>query len=161
MEQARVLMELNFFAPLALSQLVVPHMRARRSGMIVNVGSIAGKVTLPWMTLYSVSKYALGSWTEGLNMELRRDGVHAMIVCPGYVQTAFQKNALAGHAPARVQQARSFAIRPEECARAIRRGVERNARTVVTPAAGWIFVAAMRLFPGFVLKRMAELNGTA
>ena len=54
-----------------MTQLAVPHMRAQRSGMIVNVGSIAGKMTLPWMTLYSASKYALGSLTEGLRMELR------------------------------------------------------------------------------------------
>src|ERR1035437_8326394 len=47
MEEARYLMELNFFSPLAMTQLVVPHMRARRSGMLVNVGSIGGKVVLP------------------------------------------------------------------------------------------------------------------
>src|ERR1700722_17161542 len=87
LEEVRRLMELNFFAPLALTQLVAPQMRARRSGMIVNVGSIAGKVTLPWMTIYSVSKYALSSLTEGLRMELRPDNVQTMIVCPGYVQT--------------------------------------------------------------------------
>jgi len=55
MDDARYLMELNFFVPLALTQLVAPHMRSRRSGMIVNVGSIGGKVVLPWMTLYSVT----------------------------------------------------------------------------------------------------------
>ena len=79
MEEARCLMELNFFALLAMTQLVVPHMRARHGGMIVNVGSIGGKVVLPWMTLYSVTKYALGALTEGLRMELhgRRHPHHA------------------------------------------------------------------------------------
>src|SRR5579872_5545552 len=52
MEEARSVMELNFFAPLGLIRLVAPHMRSRRSGTIVNVGSIAGKMVLPWMTLY-------------------------------------------------------------------------------------------------------------
>src|SRR5215831_8106087 len=61
MDDARYLMDLNFFAPLAMTQLVAPSMRARRTGLIVNVGSIAGKVPLPWMTLYTVSKYALGA----------------------------------------------------------------------------------------------------
>ena len=56
MEEVRRLMELNFFAALGMIQLVAPHMRARRSGMIVNVGSIASKMTLPWMTIYSTSK---------------------------------------------------------------------------------------------------------
>jgi short-subunit dehydrogenase len=73
---ARSMFELNFFAPLALTQLVAPHMRARSSGVIVNVSSVAGKVTLPWLTLYSASKYALGSLTDGLRMELKKDGIH-------------------------------------------------------------------------------------
>jgi short-subunit dehydrogenase len=161
MEEARYLMELNFFAPLALTQLVVPHMRARRSGLLVNVGSIAGKVVLPWLTIYSVSKFALGALTEGQRMELRRDGVRTMIVCPGYVKTNFQKHARAGQAPQKVLQSRAYAITPEQCAAAIRRGVERDARTVLTPRGGWLFVLAMRLFPAFVEARMAELNGTA
>ena len=161
MEEARYLMELNFFAPLAMTQLVVPHMRARRSGMLVNMGSIGGKVVLPWLTLYSVTKSALGSLTEGQRVELMGDGVRTMLVCPGYVKTGFQQNVRAGQAPDRVQKARRFAITPEECALAIRRGVERDARTVVTPRSGWLLVLAMRLFPSIVEARMAAINGTA
>jgi uncharacterized protein len=161
MEEARHLMELNFFAPLALTQTVVPHMRERRSGMIVNVGSIAGKVTLPWMTLYSVSKYALGSLTEGLRMELRGDNIRTMIVCPGYVKTAFQQHVRAGQAPERVIKARRMAIAAPQCAASIRRGVERNARTVVAPPAAWLLVVAARVFPSIVEGRLAAMNGTS
>jgi short-subunit dehydrogenase len=160
-EETRRLFELNFFAPLALIQLVAPHMRARRTGMIVNVSSIAGKVTLPWMTLYSASKYALNSLTEGLRMELRRDNVKTMLVCPGYVKTGFQKHVTTSHAPEKVLRARRAAITAEECARAIRRGVERDARTVVPPAAGWLLVVASRLFPAIVEARMAEMMDPA
>jgi short-subunit dehydrogenase len=161
MEDARHLMELNFFAPLALTQLVVPQMRERHSGMVVNIGSIAGKVTLPWMTLYSVSKYALGSLTEGMRMELRRDNVRTMIVCPGYVKTSFQQHVRAGKPPERVISGRRFAIPAAQCAASIRRGVERNARTVVAPPASWLLVIASRLFPGVVEARLAAMNGTA
>jgi len=160
MDQVRRMMELNYFALLGMLQLVVPHMRARRTGMIVNVGSIAGKVTLPWMTLYSSTKFAVGALTEGLRMELCRSGVHAMQVCPGYVTTNFQKNVLAGAAPPAVVRARRFAITAEQCARAIRRGVERNARTVLAPRSGWLLLAARRLAPGAVEARMAEMNET-
>jgi short-subunit dehydrogenase len=161
MDEVRRLMELNFFALLGMTQLVVPHMRERRAGMIVNVGSIAGKVPLPWLTLYSASKFAVGAFTEGMRMELKRDGVRAMIVCPGYVQTAFQEHARGGAVPAAIRRARRFTITAEQCAAAIRRGVEREARTVVTPRSGWIFVLAMRLFPAFVESQMAALNQTA
>lgn len=161
MDEVRALMELNFFTVLGLTQMVVPHMRARRSGTIVNVGSIAGKMTLPWMTLYSASKSALGTLTEGARMELLRDGVRTMLVCPGYVQTGFQQNVLEGRPPEKVLQGRKMAITAAECASAIRRGVERDARTVLAPRAGWLLVAAMRLFPSLVERRMAQMNGTA
>ena len=161
MEEVRRLMELNFFAVIGMTGLVAPHMRARRSGMVVNVGSIAGKMTLPWLTVYSASKYALGSLTDGLRMELRGAGIGAMLVCPGYVLTGFQKNVIAGQAPPKVIEGRRFAVTAAQCARDIRRGVERGARTVMTPRSGWLLVAAMRLFPSLVESRMAEMNGTA
>jgi len=159
-EEVRRLMELNFFALLGMIQLVVPHMRARKSGMIVNVGSIGGKVTLPWMTVYSASKFAVGSLTEGLRMELRRDGVHTLLVAPGYVKTGFQQHAT-GRPPDGVLRSRRFAITPEECAADIRRAVERDARTAVTPRAAWLLVVAARLFPRLLESRMAGINGTA
>jgi len=158
LEEVRWLMELNFFAVLALTDLVVPQMRARRNGMIVNVSSVAGKVPLPWMTLYSASKYALGALTEGLGMELRRHGIRTMTVCPGYVKTRFQENAHGGRVPEAVARTRRFAITAEECARAIRRGVERDARTVVTPWAAWLLVVAMRVAPGLVRAQMAAMS---
>lgn len=155
--EARAMFELNFFAPLEMIQLVAPHMRERRSGMVVNIGSIAGKVTLPWFTLYSATKFALGALTDGLRMELAADGIRTMVVCPGYVSTRFQSHALVGQAPDRLLRGKKFAITAEQCARAVARGVERDARTVVTPAIGWALIAADRLFPGIVERQMAKI----
>ena len=159
LSQAREMFELNFFAALEMTQLVVPHMRRQKRGTIVNVGSIAGKITLPWFTLYSASKYALGSLTDGLRMELKRDGIHAMTVCPGYVRTDFQAHVLGGRPPESMRRGRAFAIGAEQCAEAIARGVERDARTVVTPRTGWLIIALARLLPSLVdgrLERMQE-----
>ncbi len=158
--EVRRLMELNFFALLGMIQLVTPHMRARRSGTIVNVGSIGGKIVLPWMTVYSASKYAVGALTEGLRMELRRDGIRTMLVCPGYVITEFQRRSV-GEVPPQVVKGRRFAITAAECAADIRRGVERDARTVMSPRVGWLLVALARLLPRAVEARMARMNGTA
>jgi len=160
LEEARRLMELNYFALLGMTQLVVPHMRERGSGVVVNVGSIGGKVTLPWSTLYSATKYAVTALTEGLRVELWRDGVRTMLVCPGYVRTGFQASS-SGTVPEGVARARRFAISAEECAAAIRRGLERDARTVVTPRLGWVLVVLSGLFPSLVDARMARLNGSA
>ncbi len=156
MEEARRMWELNFFAALGMAQLAVPHMRERGAGTIVNMSSIAGKFTLPWLPLYSASKSALGAWTEALRMELGRDGIHAMLVCPGYVKTEFHRHAMGGHPPGRVAAGKRFAISPEDCAREIRRGVERRARTVMAPPSGWLLVAAGVLFPGLVEKALTE-----
>ena len=103
-------MELNYFALLGMTQLVAPHMRARRSGVIVNVSSIGGKSPLPWCTLYSATKYAVSALTEGLRVELRRDGVRTMLVCPGYVMTGFQEQRASASRPPGVVRARRFAI---------------------------------------------------
>jgi short-subunit dehydrogenase len=156
--EARALFELNFFVPLEMAQLVVPQMHRQKSGCIVNVGSIAGKITLPWFTLYSASKYALGSLTDGLRMELKRDGIHAITVCPGYVRTDFQAHTLAGRPPEAMRQRRPLAITSERCAEAIARGVERNARTVVVPRSGWFLVLLERLIPSAVDARLARMQ---
>jgi len=155
--EARALFDLNFFAPLALVQLVAPAMRERRSGLIVNISSVAGRVTLPWFTLYSASKYALCALTDGLRMELKRDGVETMTVCPGYVRTGFQEHALGGGPPPRIARGKQFAITPAQCAERIVRGVERGARTVMAPRANWLLVLAERLFPSQVDAQLAAI----
>jgi short-subunit dehydrogenase len=157
LEETRAMFELNFFTPLAMVQLVVPSMRERGGGMIVNIGSIAGKTTLPWFTLYSATKFALGSLTEGLGMELARDKIRTMVVCPGYVKTGFQNNALVGRPPDRLLRGKRFAVTPEQCAEAVARGVERDARTVVTPAIGWALIVLKRLFPTLVEAQMQKI----
>jgi short-subunit dehydrogenase len=156
-EAVRQMFELNFFTALAMIQLVVPHMRKQRSSVIVNVSSIAGKVTLPWLTLYSASKYALGSLTDGLRMELEADGIHAMTVCPGQVTTNFSAHVLGGGRPEGLPRSRTFAISAEQCGEDIARGVERRARTVVTPRIGWLFVALERVMPWLVDAQIARI----
>ena len=157
LEDARRMFELNFFAPLALVQLAAPHMRQRHSGTIVNVSSVAGCATLPWLTLYSASKAALESMTEGLRIELRKDGIRTLTVCPGYVQTGFQSHVLAGAPPSKIARTRKLAITPQQCAETIARGIERDARTIMAPWSGWLFVWARRLFPALVDAQLAAI----
>jgi short-subunit dehydrogenase len=156
--QVRSLFDLNFFAPLALAQLVIPQMRQRRRGMLVNIGSIAGEITLPWFTLYSTSKHALGALTAGLRMELQRDGIRAMTVCPGYVDTEFQQHAIAGKPPAALRRSRPLSVTVEECAEAVAHGVERDARTVVTPRTGWALIWSRRFFPATVDRFLVHMQ---
>jgi short-subunit dehydrogenase len=157
LSDARKLWELNFFAPLDLSQRAAVPMKQQGSGMIVNVGSIAGKMTLPWFTLYSASKYAIGSLTDGLRMELRSFGIHTMTVCPGYVNTGFQSNVIVGVPPPLAGASRRWAISAEQCAKDIVEGIEKRKRTVVTPATGWFLIVMERLFPTLVDRQLEKI----
>lgn len=156
LEDARSLFELNFFAPLDLAQRATPWL-LRSQGSLVNIGSIAGQISLPWLPIYSASKFALASLTQTQRMELRRRGVHVMAVFPGYVDTAFQAHAAGASPPEEVVKGRRFAVTAEECARAVVRGIERRSETVVTPRIGWALIWLNRLLPRLLETRM-DLN---
>jgi short-subunit dehydrogenase len=156
LDEARALFEVNFFGPLALAQLAVPYLR-QTHGTIVNVSSIAGQISLPWLPVYSASKFALAAITTAQRTELKRDGVHVMGVFPGYVDTDFQTHAPGPKPPDRVVRGRRFAVSAGECAEAIVDGIARRKRIVVTPRAGWLLVWANRLSPNFVESRMERI----
>jgi short-subunit dehydrogenase len=158
LEAVRRMFELNVFAALELAQLVLPGMKERHSGAIVMVSSIAGRMTLPWLSLYSASKAALDSVADALRVELKPDGIGVTTVAPGYVTTGFQSHVLGGRPPAGLARYQRFAISAGHCAEAIARGVERNARTVMAPRSGWIAVLAARLFPSFTDRQLARIN---
>ena len=155
----REMMEVNFFAPLELIRSLVPHMQGQGGGTIVNVSSVAGKVALPWLTLYSASKAALNFLSDGLRMELRGTGIHVLSVCPGYVSTGFHQHVLAGEVPRAVANRRRFTITPQECAEAIVTGVEKEKRTIVTPGIAWVLVGLARVLPGPVDRVLGGMQG--
>jgi NAD(P)-dependent dehydrogenase (short-subunit alcohol dehydrogenase family) len=81
--------ETNLFSLIALTQLVLPGMRARGSGSIVNIGSVAGKIARPLSSIYDSTKHALEAITDGLRGELKPFGVHVSLIRPGYIATEF------------------------------------------------------------------------
>jgi short-subunit dehydrogenase len=162
-EVARRVFEINFFAPLHLCQLTVPHMPA--GSLVVNIGSVGGQMMLPWMSLYSAAKYALTGLTDCLRVELSMSGIDVMGVYPGHVRTPFQQHSVYGAAPGFLAASNNrFAISPEECARAVVRGIERRSRTTVTPAIYWFPIWLSRLMPSLFdsqLRRMMTQIGSA
>jgi len=87
--QIRANMELNFFAAAELSREVLPQMRARQSGHILNLTSIAGLVAFPGNGLYNASKFALEGFTEALHHEVKPFGVRVTLIEPGAFRTGF------------------------------------------------------------------------
>jgi NAD(P)-dependent dehydrogenase (short-subunit alcohol dehydrogenase family) len=87
-------MAVHFWAPLHAMQAVLPSMRRRGAGRIVNISSLGGKVALPHMAPYSASKFALVGLSEGFRAELKQHGVSVTTVCPGLLRTGSADHAL-------------------------------------------------------------------
>jgi short-subunit dehydrogenase len=154
LDEARSMFELNVFAPLGMSQLAIPHFRRQRSGLVINIGSVGGLVTLPWSTLYCASKYALHSVSDGLRRELRGSGVRVMTVIPGIVATQFREHVISGTVPEGVGSQKKI-IAPDDLAKSIVNAATKGKTVVYNPQIGRLFAFIDRFFP-FVMDRFID-----
>jgi NAD(P)-dependent dehydrogenase (short-subunit alcohol dehydrogenase family) len=81
--------DVNVFGVLRMTTAVLPHMRARGGGRIINVSSVLGLVPAPYGAVYSASKHAMEGYSESLDHEVRAHGVRVVLVEPGYTRTGF------------------------------------------------------------------------
>jgi short-subunit dehydrogenase len=88
-DEYRNMMHLNMDAMVALTHRFLPAMRARRSGTIINVGSMGGFNAIPYMNVYAATKGFVMYFTEALWEENRLYNIHAMLLCPGATETGF------------------------------------------------------------------------
>jgi short-subunit dehydrogenase len=91
-ESAKKQFDVNFFGVVRVSSAVLPGMIEKKSGMVINIGSLAGLFGLPYQGLYSASKFAIEGYSESLRMELRNTGVKVVVVNPGDFKTDFTGN---------------------------------------------------------------------
>ncbi|MGI8602817.1 MAG: SDR family NAD(P)-dependent oxidoreductase [Verrucomicrobiales bacterium] len=91
-ETWELVMTTNCSAPMELARLVLPAMRSRRRGRIINVSSVGGMMAMPTMSLYSASKFALEGATESLWYEVRPWDIHVSLVQPGFIHSDSFKN---------------------------------------------------------------------
>jgi NAD(P)-dependent dehydrogenase (short-subunit alcohol dehydrogenase family) len=83
---------INFFGALYCTYAVLPHYLAKSAGKIVNISSVAGKVSFPGSVCYAASKFAMTGMSEGMAAELGPKGIDVITVCPGWVRTEFFSN---------------------------------------------------------------------
>jgi NAD(P)-dependent dehydrogenase (short-subunit alcohol dehydrogenase family) len=92
-DEHRAMFEANYWGPIRMIQAVLPSMRERRTGCIINVTSIAGRVATPNQIAYSASKHALDAASEALAHEVAAFGIRVAIIEPGVIQTAIFENS--------------------------------------------------------------------
>lgn len=161
-EVYRRLMEVDFFAPLRLTQLLLPHFLDRGAGTLVQVSSLAGKIGVPMRTGYCAAKHALMGYSDALRAENARRGLTVLTVTPGFVQTEIAANALNGtgqrYGPN--DDPVNHGITPGEAAGQILGALRKGQReiTVGRPQEKANAVMA-RLLPGVTMDRMAERTG--
>ena len=89
LEDARYQFDVNLFGLAHLTQLVLPHMRAQRSGRIINVSSVVGKIFVPLGAWYVATKHALEGWSDCLRLEAAPFNIDVVLVEPGAIRTEF------------------------------------------------------------------------
>jgi len=88
-EMTRRQMEVNYFGTINAAQPCLTRMRRQGKGLLIVIGSIAGRVSIPMQSQYSASKYALEAFTDAVRMEMKKYGVRACIIEPGDTKTGF------------------------------------------------------------------------
>ncbi|KMM74357.1 short-chain dehydrogenase [Xanthomonas sp. NCPPB 1128] len=91
--EAQAVFDTNLFGLLRTIQAVLPHMRERRAGRIVNISSVLGFLPAPYMAVYSASKHAVEGLSESLDHEVRQFGIRVSLVEPSFTRTNLDRNA--------------------------------------------------------------------
>ncbi|HRJ41561.1 MAG: SDR family NAD(P)-dependent oxidoreductase [Caldilineaceae bacterium] len=148
----RATFDVNFFAPVAAMAAAVPHMRSQGDGVIVNIGSIVGKMAQPLGGGYSASKYALHGASGAARAELKSDNIAVVLICPGLTDTEFAAHSRISvpgledmqgerHAPLR-------GVPTERVARRVVKAIRRREREVYITLFDRLVVLGAQLFPG-------------
>lgn len=152
MDVYRRILELDFFACVALTKAVLPGMVARRSGHVVVISSVVAYVGTPLRSGYSAAKHALHGFYDALRAEVWREGIKVTLICPGFIRTQVTMNAITGDGGQyrRMDPSTERGMAPEECARQAWRAVERDREEVLI---GWresMFVRVKRFVPALM-----------
>lgn len=150
------LIDVNVTAPMLLTRAALPAMLERKRGHIVNLGSLAGKLGMPWGTVYGATKAAIIAWSNGLTVELADTGVSVSVITPGWVADTgmFAVHGRRAH-PVLGES------KPQAVARAVLRALETGTpEIVVNPMPFGPIQALNSVAPGLVRWIMKTLGVT-
>jgi short-subunit dehydrogenase len=159
MAACREMFDTNLFGAVMAMQAVIPVMRRQGEGTVINISSVAGHIPVAFHAAYSATKFAMNAIGKAAGVELKKDGIHVLTVCPGYVRTAFSENAVRGNELKRVRPGSVRGITAERVARATLQGYLKQKREVIVPWTMHAPIKIFQLFPGLVewaMGRMAQ-----
>ncbi len=153
----RKIMDVNFFGALYCTQAAIKSL-IERQGVIVVTSSHTGYAPLFGRTAYSASKHALHGLFESLRTEVKSQGVHVMMLCPGFTRTNLQDRALDGDGSINTRPRSKVGAEdtPENVARAVLQGVIKRKRMLVLTPTGKMTYWLSRLAPGIYENIMAD-----
>jgi NAD(P)-dependent dehydrogenase (short-subunit alcohol dehydrogenase family) len=161
----RAAMDVNFWGALHTVFAVLPAMRQRGAGRIVNIASIGGKISVPHLSPYCASKFALTGLSEALRAELARDGILVTTVCPGLMRTGSPRNAdfkgqhQAEYAWFSISDALPLvSMDAERAAAQIVRACARGEPEVILSLPAWLAARVQGLAPGLVSELLSVVN---
>jgi dehydrogenase/reductase SDR family member 7B len=148
-------LQLNFFAPLSLIKSVLPGMKQKKSGQIINLFSGVGKRGLPGVSSYCVSKFALNGLTESLRVEVSPYNIDVILISPGLVQTRFANNCKI-YGPLKETFTHGKAVKSEFVAEKIVEASIKKKREVVLSAKTLFGIHANYWFPSILDRILAK-----
>jgi short-subunit dehydrogenase len=158
-------MRLHFWAPYILQFLVVPQMRTKGGGRIVNISSIGGRVAVPHMAPYSASKFALAGFSDSIRAEFARDKIFVTTVTPGMMRTGshihatFKGDHAAEYRWFDWSRKIPFAsISVERAAKKIVNACARGKPVLVMPFSAYLIIAANAVFPNLIARVMTAFG---
>jgi short-subunit dehydrogenase len=149
LEVDRQLMEVNYFAPVQLTKLLLPSMMELGSGHLVNITSLVGKFGSPYRSGYAASKHAVHGFFDSLRAEMFNHNITVTNICPGFIRTNVSINALTENATAlgQMDQAQDQGMDPGLCAKKIVYAIERKKQEAYIGGKETYGVLIKRFFP--------------
>lgn len=158
----RRIMEVDFFAPVALTKAVLPHMLAAGRGQLVAVSSVVGLVATPYRSAYAAAKHAIVGFYDALRAEVHDAGLTVSVVFPGFVRTNVSRAALTGDGSlhGQVDEKIASAMGPEEFARDAVAALGRGEARIIIAGREKIAVWLGRLSPALLARVIRKLKVT-
>ena len=148
--QIETLIRVNLTGTMLVTRAVLPHMFARREGHVINMGSVAGHISPPLLTVYSASKYGVRSFTDSLRREVQPFGIHVSGIYPGPARTEFGRKLARTRSREAVKRLRYPHLTSEYVARRVVQLAKRPRRTLVIPWWFRVITTFDTLFPVIV-----------